>query len=188
MENAKKHVELDIVVPEGVNAEVSAHSIKVSGKHGSVSKAFTENFIHLTKKDNKIIISSKTVRLPYKKQLAIAGTVRAHVRNMLKGVSSGVTYKLKVVYSHFPMRASVKGNKFFIENFLGEKNPRTTKVYDGVKVDVKGNDIVLSGADKDSVSQTAANIEQATRIKNRDPRVFQDGIYITEKDSKPLMK
>jgi large subunit ribosomal protein L6 len=185
---SKKHVELDLEVPEGVNIETKEQSVTVSGKLGSISRTFKEEAVHLVKKDGKILIQSKSDRQPYKKQLAVVGTIRAHIKNMFKGVTSGANYKMKVVYSHFPMRAQVKGDRFLIENFLGEKFPRSTEILPGVKIEVKGTDITLTGPEKEKVSQTAANIEQATRIKDRDPRVFQDGIYITEKDGKHMSK
>jgi large subunit ribosomal protein L6 len=105
----------------------------------------------------------------------------------MKGVTEGYTYKLRIVYSHFPMKVSTKGPEFTVDNFLGEKYPRKTKVLPGVKVEIKGNEVTVTGIDKELVGQTAANIEQLTRIKNFDLRVFQDGIYIIEKDSKPVI-
>jgi large subunit ribosomal protein L6 len=100
---------------------------------------------------------------------------------MFGGVTHGWEYEMKIVYSHFPIKAATKGNKFIIENFLGEKAPRQANIIGDTKVQVKGNEVIVNGADLESVSQTAANIERATRIKGFDPRVFQDGIYITEK-------
>ena len=98
-----------------------------------------------------------------------------------KGVTRGFTYEMKVVYSHFPIKATVKGSEFVIENFLGEKFPRRATILIGTKVEIQGDRVVLTGPDIEAVSQTAANIEQATKIKGFDPRVFQDGIYITKK-------
>jgi large subunit ribosomal protein L6 len=88
---------------------------------------------------------------------------------------------MKTVYSHFPIKTSVDGNKFIIENFLGERAPRTALILDGVDVQVKGDDVVASGIDKEKVGQTVANIERATAVKRRDIRVFQDGVYQTSK-------
>ena len=79
------------------------------------------------------------------------------------------------------MKASVKGPEFVIENFLGEKHPRRAKILGDTKVEVSGDQVILKGTDIEKVSQTAANIEQATRIRGFDPRIFQDGIYITKK-------
>jgi len=100
---------------------------------------------------------------------------------MVAGVKEGFTYEMKIVYSHFPLKATVKGSEFIIENFLGEKFPRKTRILGETKVEVKGDQVLLTGADVEAVGQTAANIEQATRIRGFDPRIFQDGIYITKK-------
>jgi large subunit ribosomal protein L6 len=100
---------------------------------------------------------------------------------MILGVTQGFTYEMKIVYSHFPVKAGVKGSEFVIENFLGEKFPRKTRIVGDTKVEVKGDQVVLTGPDVEAVGQTAANIEQATRIRGFDPRIFQDGIYITRK-------
>jgi len=100
---------------------------------------------------------------------------------MVKGVTKGFTYKLKKVYSHFPINVKVEPGKVLIENFIGERSPRIAKIVGNVKVIVKGDDIEVQGLNLEEVSQTAANIEQATKIKKKDPRVFLDGIYIYEK-------
>jgi large subunit ribosomal protein L6 len=89
---------------------------------------------------------------------------------------------MKGVYAHFPMTIKQEGNKVVIENFMGERHPRKVDIMDGVTVEVDGEDLTLRGADKDAVSQTAARIEQMCHKGNRDPRTFQDGVYITEGD------
>jgi large subunit ribosomal protein L6 len=116
-----------------------------------------------------------------RKDKALVGTFAAHLRNMVQGVQQEWEYHLKIVYSHFPIKAKVQGQEFVIDNFLGEKNARKTSIPQGVKVKVDGDQVVVTGADLEKAGQTAANIEQACRIKDRDPRVFQDGIYITSK-------
>ncbi len=109
------------------------------------------------------------------------GTFASHIGNMIRGVTEGFSYTMKIVYAHFPVKVSVRGNKVVIENFLGERYPRTAQIRGQSKVEVKGDTLHITGANLEDVSQTAANIEQATRIKNKDPRVFQDGIYIVDK-------
>ncbi|RLG72536.1 MAG: 50S ribosomal protein L6, partial [Thermoprotei archaeon] len=75
-----------------------------------------------------------------------------------------------------------QGKKIIIENFLGEKAPRITEIYgDDVTVRVEGDDVIVEGIDIEHVGQTAANIERVARVKEYDPRVFMDGIYIYEK-------
>ena len=109
------------------------------------------------------------------------GTFTAHIRNMIFGVTQGFEYKMKTVYSHFPIKTIVEGNEFIIQNFLGERSARRAKILDSVTVDIKGDDITVSGIDKEKVGQTAVNIERAARVKRRDIRVFQDGVYIVSK-------
>ncbi len=108
-------------------------------------------------------------------------TIKAHINNMITGVTKGFTYKMKIVYAHFPMTVKVQGDKVIIENFLGERHPRKAKILGDTKVQVKGDEVHITGIDKEDVGQTMANIEQATKIKRRDPRVFQDGIYLISK-------
>jgi len=133
----------------------------------------------------QIIVEDKQAKIrcefPRRREAALVGTFAAHLRNMIVGVTEGFTYEMKIVYSHFPVKAMVKGTEIVIENFLGEKFPRKTTILGDTKVKINGDQIVLTGPDVESVGQTAANIEQATRIKGFDPRIFQDGIYITKK-------
>jgi large subunit ribosomal protein L6 len=183
MAQKKDSGSVSVQLPADVNVTVEGNKVTVSGQKGSLSRVFESQHASIAKKDNAIVISAKSNK---KKDMAVIGTVKAHVRNMIKGVTKGVTYEMKVVYSHFPMSVKVAGNRVSIDNFLGEKSPRYATVLDGVTVKVSGQNIALTGLDVDAVSQSAANIEQASKIKNLDPRVFQDGIYITVKDGKPV--
>jgi large subunit ribosomal protein L6 len=179
---AKEQLDILVEVPAGIVAVVEGSKATITGPRGSISRAFKGASIK--SQGNSVIIRPAS---KLKKDIAVAGSIRAHLRNMMRGVSSGVVYNLKVVYSHFPMNVKVSGNRVLIDNFLGEKHPRSAEILQSVSVEVKGQDVKVSGFDKEKVSQTAANIEQATRIKRRDPRVFQDGIYIIEKDGKSLL-
>jgi len=96
-------------------------------------------------------------------------------------VTQGFRCEMKMVYSHFPIKLIVKEEELVIENFLGEKFPRKARLMGEAKVEVKGDQVIVTGRDIENVGQTAANIERATKIKNFDPRVFQDGIYIVLK-------
>ena len=88
---------------------------------------------------------------------------------------------MKTVYSHFPIKTSVEGNLFVIQNFLGERSARHAIILEGVTVVAKGDDVTVTGIDKEKVGQTVANIERATKVTRRDIRVFQDGVYRTSK-------
>jgi len=135
--------------------------------------------VSIVREGNTVKISAS---YPKKTQKAILGTYASHIRNMIKGVTEGYQYRLKAVYAHFPMSIKVQGDTFLVENFLGEKTPRKTRIVGSCKVTVKGQDVYVEGIDKEEVGQTAANIEQLTKAGKRDPRVFQDGIYLVEKD------
>ena len=169
----------EIEVPEKVQLTLEPGGlIKVKGPQGEISRALSHPRIKIEKKGKNVVVSSE---FPRKREKALAGTYSAHIRNMIVGVTKGFEYKMKVVYAHFPIKTSIKGNVFMIENFLGEKSPRKTSILGATKVNIKGDLIDLTGPDVEAVGQTAANIERATKIKGFDPRVFQDGIYIIEK-------
>jgi len=163
-----------ITLPEGVSASQEKDTITIKGEKGELSRTFFHPKIGLKVNGNIIEITSKDVR---RKEKALIGTFEAHLRNMIKGVSEGFEYKMKTVFSHFPIKTSVEENTFVIQNFLGERAARHAKILDGVTVEAKGEDITVTGIDKEKVGQTVANIERATHVKKRDIRVFQDGVY-----------
>lgn len=167
-----------VEIPQGVEVGVVGADIVVAGKGHTLRRTLSHPRI-------QIRIEGKEARIrceyPGRREGALVGTFAAHLRNMIAGVCEGFAYEMKIVYSHFPIKASVKGAEFVIENFLGEKFPRKTRIVGETKVEVKGDQVFLTGPDVEAVGQTAANIEQATRIRGFDPRVFQDGIYITRK-------
>jgi large subunit ribosomal protein L6 len=98
---------------------------------------------------------------------------------MIHGVLEGWEYDMEVFYSHFPMQVSVQDGAVVIENFLGEKAPRRTPVRGDTEVSIDGEELTIRGPNIEDVGQTAADIEQLTRVPDKDTRVFQDGVYIT---------
>jgi len=130
--------------------------------------------------DKNIIIRPHGKR---KKDLAITNTTRSIIRNMITGVEKGFTYKLKIVSAHFPMSVKLKGDKVNIENYFGERSPRTSQIVgETTKVTVGGEDVIVQGPSLEDVSQTAANIELSANMKKKDHRVFLDGVYIYSKE------
>jgi len=103
---------------------------------------------------------------------------------MFHGVTEGWEYEMEVFYSHFPMQVGVEGDEVVIENFLGEKAPRRTEIHGDTEVTVSNEEVTLSGPNIEDVGQTAADIEQLTRVQDKDVRVFQDGVYITQKPNR----
>jgi len=176
---AVKEIKEKIETPNGVEITIEEKTVHVKGEKGSLSRILSHPRINITAKNNIVEISC--VNSPKRKEKALIGTFRAHINNMITGVTEGFEYKMKTVFAHFPIKTSVEGDAFIIQNFLGERAPRTAKILEGVTVETKGENVTVSGADKEKVGQTAANIERATKVKKRDIRVFQDGVYITSK-------
>lgn len=149
-------------------------------KKGSIElkKKFNVPKISLQIKENKITLECKKGNKNDRKQIQ---TARAHIINMFNGLNEKFIYHLEACNVHFPMTFKVEGNKLAIQNFLGEKLPRYAGILPNVDVDVKGQKITVSSHDREAAGQTSANFEKATKIKGRDRRIFQDGIFITEK-------
>ncbi|MFH7882616.1 MAG: 50S ribosomal protein L6 [Candidatus Aenigmatarchaeota archaeon] len=168
----------EVKIPEDVKVSINGE-IKVVGPNGEIRKRFELVEVKIEKDENKIKIFSESENRKIK---AKVGTIAAHIRNMINGVKKGYTYKLKVVYSHFPISVKVEGDKVLILNFLGEKIPRIAKIVGNTKVKIEKDEIIVSGIDIDEVSQTASNIELACRIKRKDRKIFQDGIWITGRE------
>ena len=179
----KINIEEKIGIAEDVQVKIEDGLVYAKGPKGEVSRKFLHPKINIAVKENKIIISSKKATKREKKMI---GTFKAHIKNMLKGVIDPFVYKLKVCSSHFPMTASVKDNKFSVQNFLGENIPRTVKLLPGVNVKVEGSEITVESADKELAGQIASSIEQLCKITNRDRRIFQDGIYLISKAGKEI--
>jgi len=167
-----------IDVPDGVEVKIAGRAVSVKGEKGALTRDFSETPISLQLEDKKITVQANW---PRKREAALVGTVAALIQNMITGTTRGYTYKLKIVFSHFPISVKVKERMVSIENFTGERSPRLTKIVGDVKVSVKEDDVIVQGIDVEDVSQTAANIERATKVKSKDPRVFLDGIFIYEK-------
>lgn len=168
----------EVEIPEGVTVTINDSEVTVKGPKGELKRDFTAKGITLSQKKGKVVALAK---FPRRKDKAMLGTIGGHLINMMKGVTNGFEYHLKIYYSHFPMNVSVQGDKVVIKNFLGEKYPRDSKIVGQTKVEVKGQDITVSGISMEDVGQTSANLRLATKVGRKDPRVFQDGIFLVDK-------
>ena len=170
-----------IEIPEGFEVEIDKFKTTVKGPKGTLERNFYSPLfkkdIVMKKDGNKIIVSADSKR---KKVKAMLGTIESHIKNMFIGLTDGYTAKLKIVYMHFPFTIKITGSEVAINNFLGEKLARKTTIVGDCKVEVKGDEITVTGINKEDVGQTAANLERVTWIRSRDRRVFQDGIFRTE--------
>jgi large subunit ribosomal protein L6 len=168
----------EIDVPDDVSAEVDHLDLTVEGPNGSVTRRLWYPDVTVSVANGSVVIESDADDANTR---ATIGTFESHVENMIHGVTDGWEYRMEIFYAHFPMQVDVEGDEVVIENFLGERAPRRAPVRGDTEVQIDGEEVVLTGPDKEAVGQTAADIEQLTRVKDKDTRVFQDGVYITQK-------
>jgi large subunit ribosomal protein L6 len=170
----------EVEAPASVKVVKEGNTLSVKGKLGTIKKDFTKLPATITVDGNKITIKPYGKR---KRDLAVTNTARSIIQSMVKGVEKGYTYKVKIIFAHFPISVKVKGKEIQVENFFGERSPRVSRIVgDATKVSVVGEDVVIQGPSLEDVSQTAANVELSTRIKDKDQRVFLDGLYVYSRE------
>jgi large subunit ribosomal protein L6 len=172
----------EVEIPEGVKVSLEEDShIRVKGPNGNIVKDFSHiRGIKVSIEGDKVIF---TTNFPKGGTLALIKTIVSIISNLIVGVQTNYKYISKIAYSHFPcsVRVDEKNKTIFVENFLGERAPRKAKYPDNVQVEVKGDDVYFIGPDKEALGQAAANVKRACRIRKKDPRVFQDGVYLYKK-------
>lgn len=175
----EKKLKHEISLPDGVKATVLEDGkMLFEGPKGKVTKTLDHPMLQIKVEGDKVKITPKKFT---RNEKMLVNTFRAHVKNLMSGVQKPYEYQLKICSSHFPITATVDGDKVVVKNLFGEKVPRKARILQGVTVKIEGETVTVTGPDLESVGQTAANIEQSTRITNRDRRVFADGIWITKK-------
>ena len=176
VKKANKKMEIETVkVPSGVTVQVANSEVVVTGSGKTFQIPFKDKMISIKLESDQLGFS--TVGKPTKPKVSSMRAIMSHVKNAFVGISTGFSKKFQVVYSHFPVSIETKGKEVVIKNFLGEKLPRSAQIIGDTKVEVKGQDITVTGSDKYSVGQTGNNLMVATMIRKKDRRVFQDGIY-----------
>jgi large subunit ribosomal protein L6 len=179
----KKELYKKITLPSGVEISLKHNEIKVKGPEGEILKEI--NFANLD-----VSVSNGVFKIGHKvaskKEKRLINTLYAHIKNMIEGVQKKFEYTLKVASSHFPMTVKVEGNNAIIKNYYGEKTDRKTQIPKGVEVQVNKDIITVKSVDKELAGQVAANFENVTKVRNRDRRIFQDGVYIINKSGKEM--
>lgn len=173
---AKRKVhEGEIEIPEQVSVKMEPPGyLIVQGPLGTVKKDFSKVPVEFAVEDQKI---SYKVFMKGRKGYALVNTIKAIITNLLIGVTKGFTYKMKIYYRHFPVTVEVADGEVMIKNFMGERGVRRARIVGTAKVKVIGDTVLVYGISKEDVGLTVANIMAACKVKNRDPRVFLDGIY-----------
>ncbi len=167
--------EKEIEIPSECQVSVEGDKVTVSGPKGTLERSFPEPQTEI-KVEGELFKASTHINR--KKSRALVGTAVAHVRNMMVGVQYGYEYEMKIVYSHFPITVDIQGKTLIIKNFIGERGVRKAKLIGDIDIRTTEDEIFISGIDIEHVSQSAANIQQACKIRDKDRRVFLDGIYV----------
>ncbi len=170
-----------VEIPEDVELQLNGSVVTVKGPLGELTRDFSFSGLIFEKKDGKLVIS---VFFPKKKEKALLGAIESHVKNMVHGVTKGYKYSMKIVFSHFPIKVIPQGSEVKVENLYGGRKPRFAKILPGVKVEVDGENVYVSGIDKEKVGQTCANIQELTRLRGKrrkSPKTFMDGIFTFDK-------
>lgn len=167
-------------LPEGYEAEYQDGVLSVSYEGEEIEKKLEHAQIDVEIDGNEVVFSTESGK---KNIHSIVNTFNSHLNNMVEGLEEPHVYRMKGVYAHFPMNIKKEGDQVVVENFMGERAPRKADIMEGVDVQIDGDEITLKGANKEHVAQTAARVEQLSKKGNRDPRTFQDGIYIVKGDT-----
>lgn len=138
-------------IPGGVTVEVSGQKVTAKGPKGN-SDLLVNDLVKVVMEDNQIKVAGNNTE---KKTIAMAGTMRALLNNMVAGVTTGFEKKLELRGVGY--RAQAQGNK--VNLTLGFSHPVVHDVPDGVKVETPSQtEIVVSGIDKQAVGQVAADL------------------------------
>ncbi|KAF8417021.1 ribosomal protein L6, alpha-beta domain-containing protein [Tirmania nivea] len=175
-----------LVVPDGVEVKILARTVTVAGSRGKLTKDLKHLNVSFVRQSPAVI----EIQLHHglRKDVATLRTVKTLIENMITGVTKGYKYKMRYVYAHFPINVNIENvdgkTQVEIRNFIGEKIVRRVTMLPGVTVEASTNvkdELVLSGNSLENVSQSAADIQQACHVKNKDIRKFLDGIYVSER-------
>ncbi|KZZ95976.1 60S ribosomal protein L9 [Moelleriella libera RCEF 2490] len=182
------HSQEVLEIPEKVKVSIKTRIVTVEGPRGKLTKDLSHlavNFGHPKKNTISIEIHHGS-----RKNVATLRTVRSIIQNMVIGVTKGFKYKMRYVYAHFPINVNLDKSKetdlweVEIRNFIGEKIVRRVVMQEGVDVELSKNqkdELVLMGNSLEHVSQSAADIQQVCKVRNKDIRKFLDGLYVSEK-------
>jgi len=144
---AKKPVEL----PKGVEININGQAITVKGSKGSLSRDIHTS-VGITQEDKVLTFAAKDGS---KAAMALTGTTRALINNMVVGVTEGFEKKLELVGVGY--RAQAQGQKLNLT--LGFSHPVDYTVPEGITVETPSQtEVVVKGMDKQKVGQVAAEI------------------------------
>merc|ERR1711865_988122 len=157
--------------------------VEVTGKHGTLKRDFKHLPIELWTAASGHEVRAR-MYFAKSKQLSMLRSVCSHIRNMIDGVTSKFEYRMRLVYAHFPINATITngGSTVEVRNFLGEKRVRVVNMLGDTKIEKSSqtkDELVLTGRDINHTSRSAALIRQSCLVKDKDIRKFLDGVYVS---------
>lgn len=141
-----------VSLPDGVTVTVTDGVVTVKGPKGSLSRQLHSD-ISVAVQDNEVVC---TINRQSKKASALWGTVRAHIANMVEGVTQGFDKRLELHGVGY--RAKLKGKN--LELSLGYSHPVTVAAPEGISFAVEQEVITIQGIDKEVVGQVAADLRK----------------------------
>jgi len=163
----------------------------MTGKFGTVTRNFRHIRAQIELKDkdekgNKYRHFEISSFLQTYKQCAVLNTIATHIRNMITGVTKGYRYKMHLVKKHFPIEININNEKNCLEigRFLGGREVKCVGLLDGVKVqknEKNSEELWFDSPDVVTVSLNCSHVQQSCKVKDKDIRMFLDGIYVSEK-------
>jgi large subunit ribosomal protein L9e len=174
---------IKIKIPAEISVSLNGRTVNVKGPRGALSRNFSHTPIEFTMAGARTL--NATIYFGARKHVACLRTIASHIENMIKGVTLGYAYKMRAAYAHFPINVSIAdgGKVLQIRNYLGEKIVRKISMLPGciVAITDQKDEIIISGNCLESVSQSAASVQQCAAVKNKDKRMYLDGIYVSER-------
>ncbi|ROT36971.1 ribosomal protein L6 [Sodiomyces alkalinus F11] len=171
-----------------VKVHIKSRHVTVEGPRGKLQKDLSHLAVNFGRPEPNVI--SIELHHGSRKGVATLRTVRTLINNLIIGVTKGFKYKMRYVYAHFPINVNVEKNtetdlyNVEIRNFLGQKIVYNVTMHPGVDVEIsktQKDELILTGNSLENVSQSAADIQQVCKVRNKDIRKFLDGIYVSEK-------
>ncbi|KAL8717961.1 MAG: hypothetical protein Q9225_004852 [Loekoesia sp. 1 TL-2023] len=182
------HSSESLTIPDNVKVHIKSRLVTVEGPRGKLTKDLSHLSVCFSRPNKNTV----DIELHHgaRKNVATLRTVKTIINNLITGVTKGFKYKMRYVYAHFPINVNIEKNSetglydVEIRNFLGEKIVRRVTMHEGVDVEIskaQKDELTITGNSLENVSQSAADIQQICRVRNKDIRKFLDGLYVSER-------
>ena len=161
---AQKFEDEVVAIPEGVTVTLNKRMLGFVGPLGKTFKSFRSIPVDIIIAEGKITLKAAGTK---KEGLCNFTHCAFNYQKHLRRLGCGIYNKDEDSLCTLPITVKVNGKTISVENFQGERAPRVTHIVGNTKVTPKGEDVVLTGEVWTDITQTAANIELKTKVKNK---------------------